>query len=144
MPESKKQSSRTTLKDDAMRAIDQVCKIVPDDLWVEFDRFAGSNGSAQIADLHDSLQTEVDLLLLKVMRSLYSSNSSLFLRCAPESIRLATLARLKLSVLKLAGIEKKTSSLDRPSAMLFYCLFSDSPDHLQSAFVKEASERQPG
>ena len=127
LPESKKQSSRTTLKDDALRAIAQINESVPNDLWSELDRFMMSHGPVEIADLHEALKDEVDLLLLKILRSLYMSNSVLLLRSAPDSIRFAALTRLKLSEVKLGEIAYKGQSTNRSSAMLFYCFFRIPP-----------------
>ena len=127
MSDSKKQPSRPTLKDAALSAIAQINESVPDDLWSELDRFMVSHGPVEIADLHEALKDEVDLLLLKILRSLYMSNSVLLLRSAPESIRFAALTRLKLSKVKLGEIANSAQSMNRSSAMLFYCLFSNSP-----------------
>lgn len=140
MPVTEKQSNRATLKDDALNAIDRINHIVSDDLWEELDRFGSSRSSTEIADLHEVLQPDADVLLVKIFRSFYSSNAAFLLRSAPEATRLAALIRLRLTVLKLEGIVKNTQTLDRSSAMLFFYLFSDSPDTLQAIFAKELAE----
>jgi hypothetical protein len=130
----------TTKQDDAIRAIERINAIVTDDLWEELERFGRSHGAAEIAELHVSVQDEVDLLLLKVFRAFYSSTGLLLLRSAPEAVRLAALTRLQLTVLTLRKIAKGTETLSRSSAMLFHSLFSGSHDSLQAVFVKDLTD----